>query len=209
MNISDRQEEVLRAISDFISETGYPPTVRELASALGMSSSRAPLRHLKALEESGYISRDSGGARTIRLRKKALSSETFPSGARLPLAGRVPAGPPGFVSEDIEEWISVPNDMAGSEKCFLLRVRGDSMTGHGILDGDIVVVDPEFEFSSGDVVVAIIDDEATIKKLRVDGETIVLEPGNPSYEPMAIEKRSTCDSYVRIAGKVTGLMRKM
>jgi repressor LexA len=195
--LTPRQEEVFDFILEALQGRGYPPSVREICDALGLSSTRGALRHLEALERKGFISR-APGARAIRVRDAMRGAAAY-----LPLVGEVPAGPLRHASEEVEEWLPVPARWGGEGR-FLLRVRGDSMVGDGIRDGDLVVVDPSPDAKDGDVVVALVDGEATVKRLRRRKEAVELEASNPDYPTLRVESG---EAEVRLAGRVVSLLR--
>lgn len=196
-DLTPRQEEVLDYLLRTLEQKGYPPSIREICDALGFSSTRGALRHLEALERKGYISRASG-ARAIRVRETLREAAAY-----LPLVGEVPAGPLRYASGEVEGWIPVPARWSGEGR-FLLRVKGDSMLGDGIRDGDLVVVDPHAAAEEGEVVVALVDEEATVKRLRRRGGAVELEASNPGYPPLRVEEG---EAEVRLAGKVVALLR--
>ncbi len=196
--LTPRQEEVLGFILETLERRGYPPSIREICEALGISSTRGALLHLKALERKGYISR-SPGARAIQVRGALRGGVAY-----LPLVGEVPAGPLRYASEDVEEWVPVPARWGGEGR-FLLRVRGESMTGDGIRDGDLVVVDPGPAARDGEVVVALVDGEATVKRLRRRKRAVELEASNPAYPTLRVEKG---EGDFRLAGRVVSLLRE-
>jgi repressor LexA len=197
-NLTPRQEEVLEFILETLQGRGYPPSVRDICEAFGLSSTRGALRHLEALEKKGYISRDPG-ARAIQVRDAFRGAAEY-----LPLVGEVPAGPLRHASEEVEEWMPVPARWGGEGR-FLLRVRGESMIGDGIYDGDLVVVDPRLAVENGEVVVALVDGEATVKRLRRRRGAVELEASNPLYPTLRVEKG---EAEVRLAGKVVALLRE-
>ncbi|OFW56304.1 MAG: repressor LexA [Actinobacteria bacterium RBG_19FT_COMBO_54_7] len=194
--LTPRQEEVFDFILNNLEERGYPPSIREICEEFNFSSTRGALRHLEALEKKGFISRGSG-ARAIQV----LGSPG--SASYIPLVGEVPAGPLRYASEEVEEWIPVPRRLQGEGR-FLLRVRGDSMIGDAINDGDLVIVDPRLGVEEGEVVVALVDGEATVKRLRRRKGAIELEASNPAYSPLKIAEG---EAEVRLAGKVVALLR--
>lgn len=196
-DLTPRQEEVLHFILEAIERRGYPPSIREICEEFEFASTRGALRHLEALEKKGFISRDSG-ARAIQVLGPPRGSASY-----IPLVGEVPAGPLRYASEEVEEWIPVPTRLKGEGR-FLLRVRGDSMVGDGICDGDLVVVDPRLSIEEGEVVVALVDGEATIKRLRRREGAIELEASNPAYPSLQIKEG---EAEVRLAGKVVALLR--
>lgn len=196
--LTPRQEEVLDFILAALERRGYPPSIREICDALGISSTRGAMLHLEALERKGFISRSSG-ARAIRVRDALRGAAAY-----LPLVGEVPAGPLRHASEEVEEWVPVPARWGGEGR-FLLRVRGDSMTGDGIHDGDLVVVDPRPDARDGEVVVALVDGEATVKRLRRRRGAVELAASNPAYPPLRFREG---EAEVRLAGRVAALMRE-
>lgn len=199
--LTERQAKVLRFISEYTQTHGFPPTVREISRHLGVSSTRASITHLEALEKKGYISRTSG-VRAIRILDRRQSAEG--EVVMLPLLGTIAAGAPILADEHVEAMIPVPKALVKKVKdAYLLRVKGDSMTGEGIIPRDLVIVKPQSTAMSGDLVAVLIDDEATIKRIRYEPEGgVTLIPSNPAYEPMRIKR-----SDARILGKVIGLLR--
>ncbi len=196
--LTPRQEEALGFVLDTLEKRGYPPSVRELCEALGLSSTRGALRHLEALERKGFISR-APGARAIQVREDLRGGVAY-----LPLVGEVPAGPLRYASEEVEEWVPVPARWGGKGR-FLLRVKGDSMIGDGINDGDLVVVDPDLEVADGEIAVVLVDGEATVKRLRHRGEAVELRASNPRYPPLRMRRG---EAEVRVVGKVVSLLRE-
>ncbi|MDQ7819100.1 MAG: transcriptional repressor LexA [Armatimonadota bacterium] len=199
--LTDRQRQVLDYIASSIRTRGIVPSVREIGQALGLRSPSTVHQHLLALERKGYIRRHGDRMRVLEV----LDRRLLPSGeevAHLPLVGRVSAGLPVLAQENVEEMIPVPRRMVGwqDDNCFLLTVRGDSMSGAGILDGDMVVVRSQPTAAVGDVIVALIGEEATVKRLAADGGRPYLKPENPAYPPIRGE--------FEIIGKVVGLLRR-
>jgi len=195
--LTPRQEEVLDLVLEALERRGYPPSIREICDSLGLSSTRGVLRHLEALEKKGFISR-APGARAIQVRDALRGAAAY-----LPLVGEVPAGPLRHASEEVEEWLPVPVRWGGEGR-FLLRVSGDSMVGDGIRDGDLVVVDPRPDARDGEVVVALVDGEATVKRLRRRQGAVELEASNPAYPTLRVKKG---EAEVLLAGKVVSLLR--
>ena len=169
---SNKREEILRFLSDFSAHNGYSPTVREICAAVGLSSTASVYRHLEALRDEGLICMDGQKKRSI----------TVPGArpGRVPVVGVVTAGVPILAVENIEGYIP----WEGEEGCFALRVRGESMIGAGILDGDKVVVRPQPDADNGQIVVALLGDEATVKRLRRRGSDVWLMPENPAFSPI-------------------------
>lgn len=199
--ITERQRQVLEHIATSIRRHGIVPSVREIGQALGMRSPSTVHQHLTALERKGYIKRDGDRMRVLEV----LDRRILPDGeqvAHLPLVGRVSAGVPILAEENIEELIPVPRKMVGwqDDNCFLLTVRGDSMINAGIFDGDMVIVRSQPTADPGEIVVALIGEEATVKRLAGDGPRPHLVPENPRYAPMYDE--------FEIIGKVVGLLRR-
>lgn len=198
-SLSSRQQEVFWALQEFIQQHGYPPTMRDLARKLGIVNPTAVKRMLNILEEKGLVETAPGKSRAIKLRQafSLFSEEVIP----LPIAGRIVAGIPEEAIEDLEEKIPVPRFLAhDNPKAFLLRVKGDSMEPE-LHEGDLVVIHPQSSANPGDLVAAILEGEATVKQLLRKG-TYVLHPLNPDYPDIPISKE------FRLAGKVTGLLRK-
>ncbi|WP_165054897.1 MULTISPECIES: transcriptional repressor LexA [unclassified Adlercreutzia] len=206
--ITKRQQAVLNCIEDCIREKGYGPTVREVCQTLGLSSPSTVHVHLKALEEKGYIKRDPLKSRSIALTYQLEDEATniiTPSFGRVvdvPLVGDVAAGTPILAQENITDTITLPTDIVGDAPSFLLSVRGDSMIEIGINDGDYVVVKEQPVANNGDIVVAIVDDGATVKRFYKEKDHIRLQPENSSMDPIIV---SDCS----IAGKVVAVFRRL
>ena len=185
--VSSKREEILEFLRDFSAQNGYAPTVREIMRAVGLKSTASVYYHLSALNDAGLISMDGGKNRTIRL----------PNPGGIPVIGTVAAGTPILAQENIEGYL--PWD--GDNSCFALRVKGDSMIDAGILSGDKVIVRPQPTAEHGEIVVALFEDEATVKRLsRKDGQVWLL-PENPAYSP--IDGREA-----QIIGKVCAVYRE-
>ncbi len=199
--LTERQRQVLSFILRSVEQRGYPPSVREICGELGTSSTRGAQRHLEALERKGYITRGPG-ARAIRAEGPRRQGSIY-----LPLLGRVPAGPLNYAAEEVEEWVPVPPGLGGPGAAFMLRVKGDSMTGDHIQDGDLLVVNPATSPREGDIVVAVVDGEATVKHLHLpgrEGGEVELRPSNPDYDPIRVRAED-----VHIVGRVAGLLRTL
>lgn len=193
--LSERRKKILNFIERYTQEKGYPPTVREIGKAVGLQSSSTVHSHLKALERDGYILRDASRTRAIRV-------PTFSQTVQVPLVGRVAAGQPIFAEENVEQTYRLPAEWTGGQDAFLLRVKGDSMIEDGIMDGDLVIVRPQQTAQNGDCVVAIIDNEATVKRFYREADRIRLQPANRSMEPIYTDN-------VTILGRVIGLVRTL
>ena len=210
LKITRRQQAVLDCIEDCVRDKGYGPTVREVCQALGLSSPSTVHVHLKALEEKGYIKRDPLKSRSIALTyhldrdddASDVVSPTFSKVVNVPLVGNVAAGSPILAEENITDTITLPTDIVGDSPSFLLSVRGESMIEAGINDGDYVVVKEQPVANNGDIVVAIVDDGATVKRFYKEQGHIRLQPENSSMEPII-----TTDCA--IAGKVVAVFRRL
>lgn len=187
---SDKQERILEFLNQFIEDNGYPPTVREICAAVGLKSTATVSYHLTELKRLGKIQGDSN-------KRRAISLPESQRPGRIPLVGVVTAGYPILAQENIEG--SIPWD--GEEGCFALTIQGDSMVGAGILDGDKVVVRPQPEARNGDIVIALLGDEATCKRFKKDATGIWLLPENPNYTPIDGREAS-------ILGKVKAVIRE-
>ena len=205
--LTDRQQQVLNYILEHISGNGYPPTLREIAGHFHLSGPRAAVKHLNALQRKGHIRRNTGTSRGIEVLHSKPSSlqpeQTTGPGRLVPVLGTVPAGPLDLAVQENENTLLLDPSIAG-EGTFLLQVKGNSMTGDHILPGDMVLVRKQATADDGDLVVALIDEEATLKRFRRDGSKITLLPSNPDYEPMIFD--GTSDA-ISIAGKVKAVIR--
>lgn len=222
--LTPRQQLVLNFIAETIERRGIPPSIREIGDALNISSLRGVTDHLEALQSKGHIHR-APGARGITLAQRTKPHSRFrrirrtratqpPSHRkrsdatephRIPIIGRVPAGQPLLAEEEVEGFIEAPAVEWG-EECFALKVKGDSMIEAGILDGDLVIVRPQPDANNGDIVVARIDDEATVKRFFRERTRIRLQPENSTLEPIYISPQ---EAEVVIVGKVVGVQRRM
>lgn len=219
--LTDRQEAILEFIRRSIRDRGYPPTLREIGAQMGIRSTNGVSDHLRALERKGYISREDMKSRALRPTAPpppdddtsyALSVDTVPANQALtvPLVGRVAAGPLTFASHNIEQQILMdPSLLRGSAggETFALRVRGDSMIDAGIHDGDILFVRRQETAERGDIVVALVGDEATVKRYFPEPDRIRLQPENKRLAPLYVRRREM--SSFRILGVVLGLFRSV
>jgi repressor LexA len=195
--ISERQKRILDFICQYIRQKGYPPTIYEIGRAVGLSSPDSVAYNLKALEHKGYIQRLSGKSRSVKVIKGDL-------GDKIPILGRVAAGTPLYAEENIEGFLELSQESFRPGKYFALKIRGDSMIEKGILDGDYVVVREQRVATSGDIVVALIDQEATVKQLLIKDDQIQLKAANPAYQPIKVERER--DDF-GIIGKVVAVVR--
>jgi len=201
--LTSTQEKVLNFLRNFIREKGFPPTLREIASHFGLKGPKAPQKTLSILERKRYLRRIPGGSRAIEILSPPLrATQIFP----IPIVGRVKAGEPILALENIEGYINLDKSLVSSDDVFLLRVQGDSMIEAHIQDGDFALVKPQPNAENGEIVVALIDDEATIKRIFQKRDLIRLEPANPSMEPIIVKKG---EKKVTIVGKVIGIFRKL
>jgi repressor LexA len=206
-DLTPRQRQVLEFIDTEQRERGYPPSVREIGEAVGLSSSSTVHAHLAALQDKGYLTRDPTKPRAIEIHYEANSGAQVDRRPvrHIPLVGDVAAGTGVLAAENIEESVPMPEDFTGAGQLFMLRVRGDSMIDAGILDGDYVVVRQQPTAESGEVVVAgIPGDEATVKTLLRRRGKVVLRPENPTMDEMVFEPDD-----VQIYGKVVSLLRRL
>ena len=195
-DLTARQEQVLRFIREFSRTNGYPPTVREIGSELELSSPSTVHVHLGNLERLGFIRRDPS-------KPRALELVDAPRPPRpLPLVGQVAAGVPILAEQNIEDYVDVPALLRRSDDDFLLRVEGDSMIDAGIHNDDLIVVHRQSTAENGDIVVALVGDEATTKRFFREGSRIRLQPANDLYEPIVLDQ-------VDLVGKVVGVLRRL
>jgi repressor LexA len=201
--LTKRQQQILDFIRAELHRCGYPPSVREIGEAIGLSSSSTVHSHLAALETKGFVRRDPSKPRALEVLDFRDTDTAIDYGQvhAVPLVGHVAAGAPILAAENIEQTIPLPAEFAG-EQTFILRVRGESMVDAGILDGDFVVVKQQKTAVNGDVVVALLDDSATVKTYYREADRIRLQPENSTMEP--IYSRD-----VEILGKVIALFRRI
>jgi repressor LexA len=203
MDLTKRQQEIFDFIKRYSAKYGYPPTVRDIGKAVGLASSSTVHAHLSNLERIGLLRRDPSKPRAIELlRDRAAAGVRGFVNPGLPLVGQVAAGQPVLAEENIEDYVLTPECAGGETGEYLLRVRGDSMQNVGILEGDLVVVHSQDAAQDGDIVVALIGEEATVKRFFREDDHVRLQPENETMEP--IRSRD-----VRVLGKVVGLMRSM
>lgn len=200
LKLTKRQQEIFEFIKQYSSRHGYPPTVRDIGKAIGLTSSSTVHAHLANLEKLGLVRRDPTKPRALELLGEAARKITGPSG--LPLVGRVAAGSPILAEENIEEYVEVPPIAGGDDGEYVLRVAGDSMIDAGILDGDYVIVHRQETADNGEIVVALVGEEATVKRYFRESDHIRLQPENPSMEPIRTRE-------VAVLGKVVGVCRRV
>jgi repressor LexA len=201
LGLTKRQQEIFDYIKRYAGKYGYPPTVREIGKAVGLASSSTVHAHLANLEKYGALRRNPAKPRALEvLIDKAINVVTPDAG--LPLVGQVAAGQPVLAEENIEEYVQVPQLAGGDRGEYVLRIAGESMRDAGILEGDHVVVQRQDSAVDGDIVVALVGEEATVKRYFRESDHIRLQPENPSMEPI----RST---DVQVLGKVVGVFRRV
>lgn len=215
--LTAKQAEILEYLKDSIIDKGYPPSIREICTAVNLKSTSSVHAYLEALENKGYIAKDSHNSRSIRILDKAFSETELNKKAEIssdkktgskpaesvlvPVVGTVAAGIPILASEQIESYFPVPSDKLPNEPTFFLRVKGDSMVNVGIMDKDLVLVEQKNTAENGDIVVALIEDSATVKTFYKEKDHIRLQPENDYMEPIIVKESLT------ILGKVIGDMR--
>ena len=212
--LSKRQMAIYEYICTYTKEKGYPPSVREIGSAVGLASPSTVHMHLKVLQERGFIKRDSKKPRTIEVvshdgaapqeQLKVVSpiEDVSSNEMHLPLVGRVAAGAPILAEQNVEETLTLPTSIVGDASSFILRVRGESMINAGIYDGDYIVVKEQADAHDGEIVVALIDDSATVKTFYRERDRIRLQPENDTMDPIYVTNPT-------ILGRVTALIRSI
>ncbi|HEY2901675.1 MAG TPA: transcriptional repressor LexA [Polyangia bacterium] len=214
--LTDRQQEILDFISQSIVERGYPPTLREIGTHFGIRSTNGVNDHLRALEKKGYLQREDlksralrpvsmGGQPSLSTRERDDARDDI---VEVPLVGRVAAGVPLLAVENVQDTVQVDRFFIGqTREVFALRVKGESMIEDGIFDGDFIFVRKQLQANRGDTVVAMINDEATVKRYYPEGDTIRFQPANASMQPILVKKREF--KSINIIGVVIGVYRKM
>jgi len=212
--LSKRQTAIYEYICAYTKDRGYPPSVREIGAAVGLASPSTVHMHLKVLQERGFIKRDSKKPRTIevvsgsqddgssQIPLASPEQDTASNTMHLPLVGRVAAGMPILAEQNVEESLSLPTSIVGDDSSFILRVHGQSMINAGIFDGDYIVVKEQNDARDGEIVVALIDDSATVKTFYRERDRVRLQPENDTMEPIYVTNPV-------ILGRVTALIRSM
>lgn len=198
--LTPRQKAIYDFILKTVREKGYPPTLEEIGTGFRIASKNGVADHLKALARKGYIRR--AGRRAIEI-LSPLGKPVTTAFREVPIVGRIAAGRPVLAEENFEGWLSLPNELAPGKESFILKVKGDSMMDAGILDGDLVVVHRQDTAQNGDIVCALINGEATLKKYLKKGDTITLKAENKNYPPIRVS-----GGEFRILGKLGTLIRK-
>lgn len=196
MRTSEKQLAILDYIRQEIEQKGYPPSVREICVAVGLKSTSSVHAHLTQLEKKGLLRRDSTKPRAMEVLDGGVSR-----GRSVPLVGRVTAGMPILATENIEDYLVLPQSLSGRGDLFALRVQGESMIEAGIMDGDIIVLRQQENADNGDIVVAMIEDEATVKRIYYEDRRVRLQPENSSMEPIYAD-------HVQVLGRLIALFRQ-
>ena len=199
--LTSKQKSIYEFLSNTIREKGYAPSIPEIGQRFKITSTRGVFDHLKALEKKGYIKRV--GKRAIEIVMPSGRS-ALPEAKEIPIVGRVRAGAPILAEENIDGFLPVANDLARGEETFALKVQGDSMIEDGILEGDLVIIRQQDSAINGDIVCALIGNEATLKRFYRKGNEVTLRPANKNYDPIVVSK-----GEFRILGKATGVIRKL
>jgi repressor LexA len=200
LNLTKRQQEIFDFVKQYAGEHGYPPTVRDIGKAIGLASSSTVHAHLANLEKLGVLRRDPTKPRAIEVLKDKARDVVTPAG--LPVVGQVAAGQPVLADENIEEYVPVPGIAGGDDGEFVLRVKGDSMKDAGILEGDFVIVRRQETAGDGDIVVALVGEEATVKRFFRENDHVRLQPENEAMEPIRTRE-------AQVLGRVVGLCRRV
>ena len=208
--LTERQNEILSFIKDFLRENGYPPTLRQIGKKFQISSTFGVKRHLDALEKKGYLNVESNASRglcvidneeTRSSISESVKNEFF---NKIPIVGRVAAGSPILAEQNIEGSVIIdPSFVKKSENAFALKVQGDSMINAGIFEGDLVVVSPDDKGKNGDIIVAMLDDEVTVKSIEIKNNSVTLIPENDNYKPIPVKDKNSFS----VIGKVKGVVR--
>jgi repressor LexA len=200
LSLTKRQQEIFDFVKKYVAEHGYPPTVRDIGKAIGLASSSTVHAHLANLEKLGVLRRDPTKPRAIEVLKDKAREVVVPAG--LPVVGQVAAGQPVLADENIEEYVPVPGIAGGDDGEFVLRVKGDSMKDAGILEGDFVIVRRQETAGDGDIVVALVGEEATVKRFFRENDHVRLQPENETMEPIRTRE-------AQVLGRVVGLCRRV
>lgn len=200
--LSKIERRILNYLVDYLKENTYQPSIREIGKRFGIKSTKTVSEHLQSLADKGFIERDASRSRGVKI----LGMNLAPGVLNVPMYGRIAAGVPALLREDVRETFELDRKLVGSSDAFLLEVKGDSMTGLGILPGDYVVVEPadEADIQNGEVVAARVDGDATVKRYFANAGKVVLEPANTSYAPVLVHEHND----FAVLGRVTGLYRR-
>jgi repressor LexA len=200
LNLTRRQQEIFDFVKRYVGEHGYPPTVRDIGKAIGLTSSSTVHAHLANLEKLGVLKRDPTKPRALEVLVNKARGAVAPGG--LPLVGQVAAGSPVLAEENIEEYVTVPEIAGGDQGEFVLEVKGDSMINAGILEGDHVIVRKQETAQNGEIVVALVGEEATVKRFFREEQHVRLQPENDALDPILTRE-------VQLLGRVVGVCRRV
>jgi repressor LexA len=201
--LSKIERRILNYLVDYLKENTYQPSIREIGKRFGIKSTKTVSEHLQSLADKGFIERDASRSRGVKI----LGMNLAPGVLNVPMYGRIAAGVPALLREDVRDTFELDRKLVGSSDAFMLEVKGDSMEGLGILSGDHVIVEPadESEIENGDVVAARVDGDATVKRYFANGGKVVLEPANTNYAPVLVHEHND----FTVLGRVTGLYRRL
>ncbi|HEY0015070.1 MAG TPA: transcriptional repressor LexA [Longimicrobium sp.] len=201
--LSKIERRILNYLVDYLKENTYQPSIREIGKRFGIKSTKTVSEHLQSLADKGFIERDASRSRGVKI----LGMNLAPGALNVPVYGRIAAGIPALLREDVTAEFELDRKLVGSSDAFMLEVKGDSMQAMGILPGDYVIVEPadEGDIQNGDVVAARIDGDATVKRYFANGGQVVLEPANTSYAPILVHEHND----FAILGRVTGIHRRL
>lgn len=200
--LSKIEKRILNYLVDYLKQHTYQPSIREIGKRFGIKSTKTVSEHLQALADKGYIERDASRSRGVKI----IGMNLAPDMITIPSYGKIAAGRPALLRENVQEEYEIDRKLAGSADSFFLEVHGDSMQAMGIFPGDMVLVEPtdESEIENGDVVAARVDGDATVKRYFANGGKVVLEPANPDYAPILVHEHND----FAVLGRVTGLFRR-
>jgi repressor LexA len=201
--LSKIERRILNYLVDYLKDNTYQPSIREIGKRFGIKSTKTVSEHLQSLADKGFIERDASRSRGVKI----LGMNLAPGVLNVPMYGRIAAGVPALLREDVRETFELDRKLVGSSDAFMLEVKGDSMEGMGILSGDSVIVEPadESEIQNGEIVAARVDGDATVKRYFANGGKVVLEPANPNYAPVLVHDHND----FTVLGRVTGLYRRL
>ena len=199
----DKQKKILEFVTNYMTENGYPPSIREICQGVGLSSTSTVHAHLETLKKNGLLEKADSKSRGIRVKTNVAEIVGENDIVNVPVVGKVAAGSPILATENLERTFPIPADFIGNaDGSFMLKVKGESMIEAGIFDGDYIIVKQQSVANNGEIVVALINDEATVKTFYKEKDSIRLQPENSTMEPIIVKE-------VAILGKVVGLIRKM
>ncbi|MEK6590565.1 MAG: transcriptional repressor LexA [Nitrospinota bacterium] len=198
-DLTKRQKSILDFLKEYLEDRGYPPSLMEICTRFRINAPKNARKHLEALERKGYIKRSPNISRAIE-----ITSSPLKNAVSIPIVGRVKAGAPNLAVEDIQGYVTLDSQFFNCRDAFLLKVEGNSMIDAGIDDGDYVIVKPHKNPSNGEIIVVLLDDEATVKRFYKKGDVIILKPENPDLEPIKIKRG---EKEVDIIGKVISAIK--